>query len=71
MEVNEMIAESLAHIHTPIGEIKWEMIDDDSRQFSRCKCGVELTRETAPLGARYNWEDWRISNGSTDEVCRL
>jgi len=35
--------------------------DDYSMVSARCRCGNWLVRETAPIGARYNWEDWRVS----------
>ena len=61
MTVSEMINQALTHKHEPIGGIRWEMLDDTSKQFSRCKCGIELTRKTAPIGAGYNWEDWGVN----------
>lgn len=62
MTIEEMIRESLEHTHTPSGRIMWQTIDDeDSTQRTRCACGVELVRNTAPLGAGHNWEDWEIS----------
>ena len=62
MTVEEMIKQALAHTHAPNGQIMWQTIDDeDSTQRTRCACGVELVRQTAPLGAAYNWEEWEIS----------
>jgi hypothetical protein len=62
MTIEEMIKQALGHKHTPDGQILWSSIDDeDSTQRTRCKCGVELVRHTAPLGAKHNWEDWEIS----------
>lgn len=61
MTVEEMIKEALAHTHTPVGWIRWQIIGDDSQQFSRCKCGIELTRKTAPIDAGHNWEDWGVN----------
>jgi hypothetical protein len=60
MKVQEMIQEALNHKHEPIGGIRWEHTNDSSRQFAPCKCGVTLTRQTAPQDARYNWEDWKV-----------
>jgi hypothetical protein len=62
MTIEEMIEQALAHKHTPNGQIMWASIDDDaSIQRTRCVCGVELVRQTAPQGAGHNWEDWEIS----------
>jgi hypothetical protein len=36
--------------------------DDYSLQSGKCAdCNQSIVRETAPVGARYNWEDWRIT----------
>ena len=62
MRVDEMIAEALAHTHAPNGEVYWLVKSEGySMKNSRCKCGVEMVQETAPLGARYNWENWRVT----------
>lgn len=61
MSVQEMATQALNHKHEPSGVIRWEFIDDDSKQFTRCACGVTLSRQTAPAGARYNWEDWKVN----------
>ena len=50
------------HSHEPHGtEIYLVERDDYSMTSARCLCGVTLIRETAPVGARYNWEEWRVS----------
>lgn len=62
MKIEEMIRESLEHSHSPSGQISWHYVgEEEYRQFSRCVCGIALVRHTAPLGAGYNWEDWKIS----------
>jgi hypothetical protein len=54
----------MSHNHEPHGTeivlIRREA-DDYTMVSAKCLCGQNLIRETAPLGARYNWEDWRIT----------
>ena len=36
--------------------------NDYGMQSAKCAdCNQSIVRETAPVGARYNWEDWRIT----------
>jgi len=50
------------HQHEPRGvEIRLIDRDDYAMVSAKCLCGVTLIRETAPVGARYNWEEWRVS----------
>jgi hypothetical protein len=36
--------------------------DDYSLQSADCAdCNQSIVRETAPVSAKYNWEDWRIT----------
>jgi hypothetical protein len=54
----------MSHVHEPRGtEIVLERreADDYTRVQVTCLCGTTLTRETAPQGARYNWEEWRLT----------
>lgn len=54
----------MTHQHEPHGtEIVLERreTDDYTMTLAFCLCGARMTRETAPLGAKYNWEDWKIS----------
>lgn len=64
MSIQEMIQEALNHKHEPNG-IETVLVPLNSQDYSmvmtQCKCGVTLIRETAPQGARYNWEDWRVT----------
>jgi hypothetical protein len=54
----------MTHIHEPHGS-EIVLVHLNSENYSmvsaKCLCGVTLVRETAPKGARYNWEDWRLS----------
>ena len=46
--------------HYPIGHEDWLVMSDDySKVKARCACGGWLVRETAPVGAPYNWQDWQ------------
>jgi hypothetical protein len=47
------------HIAT---NLMWLVVRNDySLQSAKCaNCNQPIVRETAPIGARYNWEDWRI-----------
>ena len=64
MSIQEMIQEALNHKHEPSGA-ETVLVPLNSEDYSmvsaQCKCGVTLIRETAPQGARYNWEDWRVT----------
>ncbi len=46
------------HIAT---NLMWLVVRNDySLQSAKCaNCNQPIVRETAPIGARYNWEDWR------------
>jgi hypothetical protein len=48
------------HIAT---NLMWLVIRDDySFQSAKCAdCNQSIVRETAPVSAKYNWEDWRIT----------
>jgi hypothetical protein len=54
----------MTHIHEPHGA-ETVLVPLNSQSYSmvsvQCKCGATLIRETAPQGARYNWEDWRVT----------
>jgi hypothetical protein len=54
----------MTHSHEPRGTelvlIRREA-DDYTMTSAKCLCGVILIRETAPQGARYNWEEWRAT----------
>lgn len=46
--------------HYPIGHEDWLVMSDNySKVKARCACGGWLVRETAPVGAPYNWQDWQ------------
>lgn len=50
------------HQHEPWGtEYRLVERDDYSMVSAKCKCGTILIRETAPIGAGYNWEEWRVT----------
>ena len=57
-------AQDFPHQHEPLGReivlVRREE-DDYTMVSAKCLCGAELIRETAPQGARYNWENWRIT----------
>jgi hypothetical protein len=63
MTIQEMIQEALNHKHEPWGA-ESILVPLNAESYSlvmtNCKCGVTLTRETAPQGAKYNWEDWKV-----------
>jgi hypothetical protein len=42
--------------------LMWLVVRNDySLQSAKCvDCEQAIIRETAPVGAKYNWEDWRI-----------
>ena len=51
-----------AHKHEPQGETHWLVVRDDySLQSAKCPCGAWLVRETEPVGSRYNWKNWRVT----------
>ena len=48
------------HIAT---NLMW-LVTRDNYSFQWAKCAdyaQNIVRETAPVGAKYNWEDWRIT----------
>jgi hypothetical protein len=49
----------MKHKHEPNG-VQEDIINIAGLRvvMARCKCGALLTRETSPLGAKHNWEDW-------------
>jgi hypothetical protein len=47
--------------HIPANSIWLVSRDDYGMQSAKCAdCNQDILRETAPIGAKYNWEDWRI-----------
>jgi len=52
----------MSHQHEPWGT-EYRLVDreDYAMVSAKCLCGVWLIRETAPVGARYNWEEWRVT----------
>jgi hypothetical protein len=54
----------MTHRHEPNGA-ETVLVPLTSESYSmvsvKCLCGVTLIRETAPQGARYNWEEWRVT----------
>jgi hypothetical protein len=54
----------MAHRHEPRGTelvLVRREADDYTMTSVKCLCGITLIRETAPQGARYNWEEWRAT----------
>ena len=54
----------MKHTHEPHGReivLVRRELDDYTMVSAKCLCGQELIRETAPMGARYNWENWRVT----------
>jgi len=52
------------HKHEPWGTetvLERREADDYTKVQASCPCGVVLIRETAPKGARYNWQDWQVN----------
>ena len=49
------------HKHEPWGTGWHEVIAGKYQKFAKCQCGTILTSHEAPIGARYNWEDWKVS----------
>lgn len=49
----------MQHKHEPSGFSRW-VLDTPTKsiQECECRCGATLTRETAPLDAKYNWKEW-------------
>lgn len=48
--------------HIPTNLIWLVSGDDFSMQSGKCAdCNENIVRETAPVGAKYNWEDWRLT----------
>ena len=53
----------MSHKHEPYG-FETVLVPLNSEDYSmvsaQCHCGTTLVRETAPKGARHNWQDWRV-----------
>ena len=48
--------------HNPTNLIWLVFGDDFSMQSGKCAdCNQNIVRETSPIGAKYNWEDWRLT----------
>ena len=47
----------MSHMHTPAGTVETYL----SAKVGQCACGVDLVSYLAPVEARYNWEDWRLT----------
>ena len=58
----EYLNPSLECWHIPTNVIWLVSNDDYSMQSAKCAdCAQNIVRETAPVSAKYNWEDWRIT----------
>jgi len=48
--------------HIPTNSMWLVSRDDYGMQSAKCAdCNQNILRETAPIGAKYNWEDWRVT----------
>jgi hypothetical protein len=47
------------HTHEPYGHLVWESsLDNIEHQFTNCKCGELLARNTTPITTTPNWTEW-------------
>lgn len=52
----------MTHKHEPWGtEVVLVDQDEYTMVSAQCLCGVWLIRETAPVDAKFNWQDWRVT----------
>ena len=53
--------QTMKHEHEPYGLNTMDYTTRERKryQWSNCKCGAELRRETLPSESRQNWTEWQ------------
>ena len=53
----ELSSRMSEHTHAPYGGVETY----PHAKIGKCLCGVDLVSYLAPVGAKYNWEDWGVT----------
>jgi hypothetical protein len=50
----------IKHNHYPNGTETRLVSNELTISTVLCACGVTMTRQMAPINAKYNWENWQV-----------